>query len=175
LEGHALIEILETEVQSPMKLIAETAADLMTPNPISIRDTASVHEAIVCLTDRAITAVPVIDESGRAVGVISRSDLLIHERERSEMPVSPMASEIATAKHYEEKIELPNGFHEHAVDPTQVIDIMTPAVFCTHPEATVRMVVEQILGYKVHRLFVVNKGGTLIGTISAHDILSHLK
>jgi CBS domain-containing protein len=143
-----MIEILETEVQSPMKLIAETAADLMTPNPISIRDIASVHEAITCLTDKAVTAVPVIDEAGRAVGVISRSDLLIHERERSEI---------------------------HEVDPTRVIDIMTPAVFCIRPEADVRVVVEQMLGYKVHRLFVVNEGGTLIGTISAHDILSNLE
>jgi CBS domain-containing protein len=126
-EGDAMIEILETEVRSPMKLIAETAADLMTPNPISIRDTASVHEAITCLTDKAVTAVPVINDAGRAA------------------------------------------------DPTRVFDIMTPAVFCIRPEADVRVVVEQMLGYKVHRLFVVNEGGTLIGTISAHDILSNLE
>jgi CBS domain-containing protein len=175
LEEHAMIEILETDVRSPLKLIAETAADLMSPNPISIRDTASVQEAIACLTDRAITAVPVIDKAGRAVGVVSRSDLLIHERERSEIPAKPMASEEATAKYYEENNKLPNGFHEHVVDPTRVIDVMTPAVFCIHPEAAARVVVEQMLGYQVHRLFVVDQGGTLIGTISAHDILSNLK
>lgn len=170
-----MIEILETDVRSSMKLMAETAADLMSPNPISIRDNASVQEAIACLTDRAITAVPVIDKAGRAVGVVSRSDLLIHERERSEIPSTSEEYKEANALHYEERKKMPKGFHEHVVDPTRVVDIMTPAVFCVHPESSARVVVEQMLGFKVHRLFVVDKEGTLIGTISAHDILSSLE
>jgi predicted transcriptional regulator len=68
---------LRTEAQ--LNLVAETASDLMVPNPISLRAEASAAEAMRLFTEKGITAAPVIDESGRPVGVISRSDLLIHK------------------------------------------------------------------------------------------------
>ena len=63
-------------------LDAASAEDLMTPNPISIRGGASVQEALAMLTGCGFSAAPVIDEAGRPIGVLSRTDLLIHERER---------------------------------------------------------------------------------------------
>jgi CBS domain-containing protein len=57
---------------------ARTAGDLMTPNPVSISRGSSVREAAAFLTARGISAAPVIDEAGRPIGVISRSDILIH-------------------------------------------------------------------------------------------------
>src|SRR5262249_60154011 len=57
------------------------AADLMTPSPVSIREGATVREAIELLTRRAISGAPVIDDAGRPVGVVSRADILVHDRE----------------------------------------------------------------------------------------------
>jgi CBS domain-containing protein len=55
--------------------------ELMSPNPVSIRRDASIREALELLTDYGFGAAPVIDEAGRPVGVVSRTDVLIHERE----------------------------------------------------------------------------------------------
>jgi CBS-domain-containing membrane protein len=170
-----MAKVHEPEVQSPMRLVAETAADLMSPNPVSIRDNASVQEALACLTDRSISAAPVIDDAGRAIGVISRSDLLIHERERSEIPATLEDDDEALRQAFRNNVKMPTGFHEHVVDRTQVLDIMTPAVFCVNPETSARDVVRQMLGFKVHRLFVVDEHGILVGTISSHDILCNLE
>src|SRR5271167_2411119 len=73
-----------TKRQSPYSLVmrAETAADLMTPNPVSLEDAALVSEAVILLTERGFSAAPVIDKAGRPVGVVSRTDLLVHEREQ---------------------------------------------------------------------------------------------
>ena len=65
-----------------MVLTARTAAELMKANPVSIRADASVREALEVLTDRGFGAAPVIDEAGRPVGVLSRSDILVHDREQ---------------------------------------------------------------------------------------------
>src|SRR5262245_30603742 len=65
-----------------LKFEAATAADLMAPNPISLRVDANVTEALALLTDKSISAAPVIDEAGHPVGVLSRSDILVHDRER---------------------------------------------------------------------------------------------
>jgi CBS domain-containing protein len=59
-----------------LALHARTAADLMTPNPVSIGRYSTLTEAATFLTGRGISAAPVIDDAGRPVGVVSRSDIL---------------------------------------------------------------------------------------------------
>ena len=73
---------LEAKVSPRPTLNAEIAADLMTPNPVSVSDEATIREAVALLTDRGISAAPVIDEAGRPVGVLSRADVLVHDREK---------------------------------------------------------------------------------------------
>ena len=51
---------------------------------------------------------------------------------------------------------------------------MTPAVFAVSPDAPARRVVEEMLALRVHRLFVVDQSGFLVGVISAMDILRNL-
>ena len=50
--------------------------DLMTPDPVSVRHGITVREAAF-LADRGIGAAPVVNDAGRAVGVLSRSDVLL--------------------------------------------------------------------------------------------------
>ena len=136
---------------SHLVLDAVRAADLMTPSPMSIRAAATVPEAIATLTEKGFSAAPVIDESGRPIGVLSRADILIHERERLRSAVVP------------------------AIDNTIVHDIMTPAVFSVTPETPVEQVVEQMLTLNVHQLYVVDRDQFLTGVISAHDVLRRLR
>ena len=65
-----------------LPLAKATAQDLMSPNPVSLYQGVSIQEAIVLLTDRGYGAAPVIDDAGRPVGVLSRGDILLHEREQ---------------------------------------------------------------------------------------------
>ncbi len=50
--------------------------DVMTPNPISIVDTASLAEAVAILDSRKVTGLPVVDAAGTLVGVLSQTDLV---------------------------------------------------------------------------------------------------
>src|SRR2546421_11696448 len=69
-----------------LRLHARTAADLMVANPISLRAEAEVAEAIRLFTEKGIAAAPVIDEAGHPIGVVSRSDLLVYQREHDRRP-----------------------------------------------------------------------------------------
>ena len=51
--------------------------DLMTPNPVSVRHGLTVREAATFLAERGIGAAPVVNDAGRAVGVLSRTDVLL--------------------------------------------------------------------------------------------------
>ena len=51
--------------------------DVMTPNPVSVRHGVTVREAATFLARRDISAAPVVNEAGRAVGVLSLTDALL--------------------------------------------------------------------------------------------------
>jgi CBS domain-containing protein len=147
----------------------------MAPNPVSISEKATVKEATVLLSEKGFSAAPVIDDAGRPVGVVSQTDIVIHARQKAEYltpaPEYYERSDLATATNE----PLRDGFQVENVDRTSVRDIMTPAVFSVTPETPASKVVEQVLALKVHRLFVVDRAGVLIGVISALDLLRHLR
>jgi CBS domain-containing protein len=156
------------EIKSRLTLWAECAADLMTPNPVSIPQEATLGEAIAVLADRGFSAAPVIDEAGRPVGVLSRADILIYHQAQAEKWKSlPGKEQREKSKRAEETSFLPS--------PPTVADLMTPAVFSVPPGASPSRVIHDLLIRKVRRLFVVDLDGTLIGVISALDVLRHLQ
>jgi CBS-domain-containing membrane protein len=160
----------------PLRLEARTAADLMSPNPLSISDGATARGAAEFLTARRLTAAPVTNEAGAPVGVLSQTDLVVHFREQvgfvacrahDEEAVGPGADAPAWRRSDVEVEAVP--------DPTRVRDLMTPTVFAVRPDAPAAQVIADLLALKVHRLFVTDAGGVLVGVISALDVLRRLR
>jgi predicted transcriptional regulator len=94
-------------------LDARTAADLMTPNPVSIGRQTPVRDTAAFLTARGISAAPVIDDAGRPVGVVSSTDILVRCQTMAavEAPVSAVMTPVvfcaradATAEEVVEKM-----------------------------------------------------------------------
>ena len=55
---------------------ARTVGEVMSANPISIAETASLAEAAKVLDSQKISGLPVVDASGALVGVLSQTDLV---------------------------------------------------------------------------------------------------
>ena len=153
-----------------LTLRARTAADLMASNPVSLRADATIAEALRLFTNRGITAAPVIDAAGHPVGVLSRSDLLVHERETIAPP--PAGAAYFQNATLDAPPRTAANIGDHRVT---VAELMTPAVFSVAPDTSARRVVEEMLALHVHRLFVVDDDGFLVGVISAMDVLRNLK
>lgn len=130
-----------------LTLQAEFARDVMTVGPYSVAATDTPAEAAEFLTDRGFGAAVVIDDAGHPVGVVTKTDLLIHQREASG----------ETAKQ------------------ATVQDVMTPAVFTVRPDTPIRSVVEQLLVLNVHHLFVADETGTIVGVITPTDLVRKLR
>lgn len=131
----------------PLSLLASTAADIMTPGPVSLAATDTVAEALRFLTERAFGAAVVIDDAGHPLGVVTKTDVLVHSRQRKP------------------------GLEP---DDTPVTEFMTPAVFSVRPDTPARSVVEQLLALNVHHLFVSDAAGVIVGVISPVDVLRKL-
>ncbi len=158
-----------------MSLSAVTARELMVPDPITLRENTSLKEAAAVFVDRRISSVPIVDGTDNPVGVLSLTDLVRYERERS--------SRVARAPdfYHAADLELPSGedlqdgFQVEGEQEVMVSDIMTPMVLAVTPEVSSEVVVAEMLARRVHRLFVVDSAGTLVGVISALDILRCLE
>src|SRR5262245_66666647 len=150
-------------------LQARTARELMTPNPLSLQESLTVREGLAFLIDKGISGAPVIDEAGRPVGVLTQTDLLIHDRE---------AVEHLPAPEVDYGTPLPRSwwdeFQIEKVDATPVRELMTPAVSTVAVDAPAWTVIEEMRELNVHRLFVIDGNGVLVGVISAMDVLRHL-
>jgi CBS domain-containing protein len=155
-----------------MVLEAAKAKDLMWPDPVSIDESATIREGVAFLVDKGFSAAPVIDRAGRPVGVLSRADILVHDREQVHHPAPP---EYYRGGDLTREKELVEGFQIEEVDQTPIKEIMTPVVYSVLPEAPVPEVINQMVGLKVHRLFVVDADGVLVGVISTMDVLRHLR
>jgi CBS-domain-containing membrane protein len=147
---------------------AQTAADLMTAKVVSVRDAATLKEAIACFIDKGISAAPVIDAAGHPVGVLSQTDIVIHDREAVRY-LPAYAGSVADAE-----IDL-DAFQIEETDPTEVRAVMTPAVFTIPALAPATRVIAEMCALNVHRLFVVDASGVLVGVISTLDVLRHLE
>lgn len=151
---------------SDLTLGARTAADLMTPHVVSIHADATVEEAAALLTDKGVTAVPVLGADGRPVGVLSRTDVVAHDCEAEVVPAGDAGRPAATSERV---------LRVEKVEPERVGDIMTQFVFAVAPTAPASVVVDAMLSLSVHRLFVTDAQGSIIGVISTTDVLRHLR
>jgi CBS domain-containing protein len=120
-----------------------TVGEVMTANPISIAETASLAEASGIIESKMITGLPVIDEAGTLVGVLSQTDLI---RVRADQ-------------------HLASNWRGLAVGEVMTRPALTIAVTATLNEAA-----RQMDERGVHRLVVTNQAATPIGIISTSDL-----
>src|SRR5262245_22351850 len=146
--------VLEADLHTALTLHAETAADLMEANPLAVRDVVTVKEATALLTDRGCSAAVVLNQANQLIGVLTRADILIHARERSDFSAGTAQADTN--------------------DTTQVRDVMTPAVFSVTQETPARRVIEEMVAMNVRQLFVVDRRSVPVGVISAFDIVKRL-
>ena len=123
-------------------------AEIMHTDLKTVSTDATVADAVTALAGEGISALPVLDRNGRAVGVCSTRDVLVAE------------SRCADA-----------AARERLFERTLVLEIMTPWPRTAHPEENVRAVAKRMLDGHVHRLFVEDRG-TLVGVISQTDIVA---
>lgn len=160
---------------------AFTARDLMKPLPKCLEQGASVREATVFLINNQITAAPVVNSSGRVIGVVTLTHILSAQRGIALVAGSPFAWDkyAASRLDYFERTDLALP----AIDPANlepqvgnitVGDVMSYDLFAVNEDAPIADVVNTMLRERVHRIFVADSSAAVIGIVSAYDILAAL-
>ena len=137
------------------------ASDLMTETVAAVPISASVRDVARLLLERHVGAVPVTDESGTPVGMVSDGDLLGRRGDdgRQDWWLDLLAH------------ETPPAAPSPAVRGGSVRDVMTTPLVAVSPYTPVREVVRLLQGHGIKRLPVV-LDGRLVGIISRTDLLN---
>jgi CBS domain-containing protein len=147
---------------------AAVAEDIMTRSVVSISSTATVKEAAKLLTEKGLSGLPVVDETGLAIGVVTHTDIVAQENGDHVRPRNLRTFQKEACEGFIQKGSKQPG------EPKLVRDIMTPTVFSVAPDTPTSVVVDAMLAFKIHRVFVTDGNEKLQGVISPLDVLRHM-
>ncbi len=154
--------------------MVRTARDVMQTYLISVNPETPLLEVHRLFVDEEINGAPVVDETGRLLGVISSVDLLRaveeeHDAASSESSYLQDFMEISGPDWQDES----NNFQARLGERT-VADAMTRGGITVSPEAPVHEVAATLRKHRIHRVFVVD-GEQLSGVISTFDLVALLE
>lgn len=151
-----------------------TAQEIMRIDVVTIPDGAGLREAVQRLADARISGMPVTDEAGHVIGVVSIRDILDHLSENPDQQrlFAPRSYYLAT----DEDEFAPEEFDEIEVPEdteASVADVMTASVFAVPKTASLREIAHALVEHRVHRLLVTDRGKH-VGLVTAMDVLEAL-
>jgi len=74
--GVIFLEPIKHYEERLRRAFAATVADMMTPDPVTVRPEDPIREAAHLIAERRHNRLPVVDDQGRLVGVVTRVDVL---------------------------------------------------------------------------------------------------
>ena len=132
-----------------------------------IRADADVHELEQLLLKERIHGVPVVNDAGRLVGVVSQTDLLAWHYTSGVDGASYYEAQTLQFRH-----EDPSGkLRLTDIRSATVSEVMSPVVHCICPDQSIALAAARMITRQVHRLVVVDEEGKVLGTVSPMDLL----
>jgi CBS-domain-containing membrane protein len=140
----------------------------MTTDIITVSAQTSVLDLARLLAKHKINGVPVVDDAGRLVGVVTQKDLI----DRAKKFELPHVITILDAHFY---LERPSTFKKNLekLMGNQVSDIMTAPPVTITPDLAVDEIATIMANKNIHTLPVL-EGGKIIGIIGKIDIIRAL-
>lgn len=139
----------------------------MTKETITVTPDTDITEAAKLLLENRINGLPVVDKTGKLLGIICQSDLITAQK-RIPLPslFTILDSVVSFSSHqYEREME--------KLSAVKVSQSMTTDVVSVGPDESLENIASMMVDRKFHTLPVVKKG-MLVGVIGKEDVLRTL-
>jgi len=142
------------------------AKDLMTVPAITINAEVTIEDAARLLLERNLSCLPVVDDQGRLVGMLTHSDFGLHHK------FMPLAGNLYTLM---DSWANPDQLEEvsREVKSKKVRDVMKQPVTTVQEDAPIAEMARLMATKDIHR-FPVMCGDELVGIVTRHDLLKLL-
>lgn len=146
--------------------MSKIVADWMNRELITVKPSTPLSEAVKLLVDRHISGLPVIDDDGKLVGVISESDLMWREQGLEQPPYMIFLGGVI---YFQNPLTYDRDLHK-ALGQT-VGEVMTPHAISISADTPLPEAARILHEKKIHRLPVVDDRNHPIGIITESDIV----
>jgi len=141
------------------------ASDVMVTDVITVKPNSNVQEVAALLLANRISAVPVIDDAGKLVGMVSEGDLLRRSEadtghERSWWLRLLMGRENLAAEY----------LREHS---RRIADVMTRGIISAEPDTPVADIATLLERYRIKRVPIIGNG-KVVGIVSRANLIQAL-
>ena len=141
------------------------AKDIMTADVITVTEHASVSDVATLLVENRISALPVVDATGKLLGIVSEGDLM-HRAEAGTGQRRSWWLSLFT----DSDVSAAQFVKEHS---RRVSDIMTRNVHTVAPDASVADIAELLESKRIKRVPIV-ADGKLVGIVSRANLIRAL-
>lgn len=142
--------------------------DIMTTDVVSVKRETTIRELAELFTTHRVGSVPVVDDSGNLVGIVTESDLIEQDKSLHIPTVISLFDWVIyleSEKKFERELQKMTG--------QTVGDICTDKVETVTPDTPVSDVADLMSSKKLHALPVV-EGKRLVGIVSRIDLIKTL-
>jgi len=147
-----------------------TVSAIMTHWVSAVSVDTLVSEVTSTFVGQGISAAPVIDAEGHAIGIVSMSDIVRNLYETGGANTSGAAPRPDEAM--DARLDPQQGFHVDVHGEATVADVMTPMVFGIPAEAPVNRAAALMAFEHVHHLVVTDEHRDAVGMLSSLDVMA---
>jgi len=144
----------------------KTVADVMTRDPLTVTPETPLTEVIRMISERKISGLPVVDDTGKLVGVISETDLMWRETGVKQPPYIMLLDSVIY-------LENPGQYERdlHKALGQTVKEVMSQKPITVTPEKSLREAAQLMHDHKIHRLPVLDADGQVVGILTRGDVI----
>jgi CBS domain-containing protein len=142
--------------------------DIMTKDIITVTPDTEVVKAAKILLEKRINGLPVVDDSGKLVGILCQSDLIAQQKS---IPIPSLFTlldgfmPLTIMKRIDKEVE--------KIAAIMVEQAMTPKPVTVDPDADIEDVARLMVDKNYHTIPVLD-GGKVVGIVGKEDILKTL-
>lgn len=140
----------------------DTVEDVMTRQVITVLPTTPLREVARLLVERGVSGLPVVDEQGAVVGVVSEGDLLVKAGGADAVPHRPLARLFGESHETQEALA--------RVEARTAGDAMTAPAVTIGADASLQAAAALMVEHGIKRL-PVTRDGRLVGIVTRADFV----
>jgi len=147
----------------------KTVGEVMSLDSITVRAETPLREAIKILAEKRIGGLPVVDDAGRLIGIISETDLMWQQA-----GVTPPAYFMIfdSVIYLKNPVEYQKELHK-ALGQT-VGEVMSKKPISISPDKPLTEAAKIMRDRKIHRLPVLDDSAQIIGILTLGDIIREM-
>ena len=142
-----------------------TAFDIMTRDVITVTAETTIRELAEIMTRHRIGSVPVVDDKGALIGIVTESDLIEQDKNfhiPTVISLFDWVIYLESEKKFEKELKRMTG--------QTVGDIYTKEAMTVEPQTTISEIADIMCDKRIHSLPVVD-AGKLVGIVSRIDLI----